>query len=161
MKKQHLYILIGAAALAFLLMARAAWLTITDWLIPQLEGFSATPYWDNKQYSWGYGTKAPGPTGTITRAQALIDARKYLNADRTYFLPMLTRSLNGHQWAAFLSFAYNLGRGNADNLLANINSGNDAALEKQWKLYINANGKPNANLIERRNLEWNIWRGQL
>ena len=32
-------------------------------LIEQLkkdEGFAKTPFWDNKQWTWGYGTMAPG-----------------------------------------------------------------------------------------------------
>ncbi len=161
MKKPTKYILIGAAVLLFLLMARKAWYTITDWLLPQFEGFRENPYWDNKQYSWGYGTRAPGPSGTITRAQALQEMRKYLQADYEYFLPLITRSLSAEQWAAFLSFSYNLGRGNADNLLENINSNNDIALGEQWNLYNKSNGLTDPDLVERRALEWQIWQGKI
>lgn len=41
------------------------------------EGFSATPYWDIRQWSSGYGTRANGPGEIIDRVQA--DAR--LNAE--------------------------------------------------------------------------------
>lgn len=150
----------GSVLLLFL-MARQSWYTITDWLIPKLEGFRAHPYWDNKQYSWGYGTRAPGPDGTIDKVQALKDSRAHMLADKQYLESMLTRPLNAHQWAAYLSFAYNEGRYNADNLVRNINAGDDAALEHQWKLYNLSNGSVNDGLVERRNIEWNIWQGQL
>lgn len=138
-----------------------AWFTITDWLIPEFEGFSASPYWDNQQYTWGYGTRAPGATGTISKTQALADMRAYLQNDYDYLRPLVARSLTPNQWAALLSFSYNLGRGNAHNLLANINSGNDNALQNQWNQYINSGGSPNADLIARRAQEWRIWIGNL
>lgn len=142
-------------------MARAAYYTITDWLIPQLEGFLAHPKWDNKQYTWGYGTRAPGPAGTITQAQALKDMRAYIDADYNYLKQLITRPLTAEQWAAYLSFSYNEGRGNADNLVANINSGDDDALETQWKKYIYAGGVVDDGLIDRRNTEWQVWSGNM
>lgn len=142
-------------------MGRAAWYTITDWLIPEFEGFREHPYWDFQQYTWGYGTRAPGATGTITRAQALQEMRTKLDELYNYLSPMVTRPLNANQWAAYLSFAYNLGPANADNLLANINSGNFASLETQWKKYIYAGGVVNETLRNRRNTEWQIFSGDL
>ena len=126
-------------------------------LIQSFEGFRATPYWDVSRWSWGYGTPAPGPNGTITREQAAAEMLPYIQPNYEYLLPMLTRSLNTNQWAALLSFAYNEGPGNADNLMPNINSGDAAALETQWKKYIYADGVVNADLIDRRNREWEVW----
>jgi GH24 family phage-related lysozyme (muramidase) len=40
------------------------------------EGFSAASFWDIKQWTWGYGTKAPGPYVTITREQAEVELSK-------------------------------------------------------------------------------------
>ena len=37
-------------------------------LIKSFEGFHPTPYWDFQQYSWGYGTRAPGANGPIDHA---------------------------------------------------------------------------------------------
>lgn len=142
-------------------MSRTAWYTITDWLIPEFEGFSSTPYWDNKQYTWGYGTRAPGPGGSITKQQALTDMRNYLQTDYSYLSTLVTRKLSANQWAALLSFSYNLGTGNAKNLLQNINSGDTDALESEWKQYINSNGSPNSDLIARRDAEWRVWIGNL
>ncbi len=162
MKKKTKYILIGSAVfLLLLLMVKKTWQAVAAVVLPQLEGFRATPYWDNKQYSWGYGTRAPGPSGTISRAQAFADMLNYLTADYNYFSPMITRHLSAKQWAAFLFFSYNLGRGNADNLLPNINSGNTAALGEQWQLYNKSGGQVDPGLIERRALEWDLWQGRI
>ena len=139
--------------------------TILKNFLPAWEGFSATPYWDYRQWSWGYGTKVPGsvndrnivPTGTISRAQAIIDAFKHIESDYHDLSKLITVTLNANQWAALLSFSYNLGVGNADNLVANINSNNIAALQTQWNLYINAGGVPIQQLIDRRAAEWQLF----
>jgi lysozyme len=125
--------------------------------IPSVEGFESTPYWDVSRYSWGYGTAAPGPTGTITREQAFTDMVAYLLADYSTLKKRITRTLTVNQWAALLSFSYNLGIGNALNLLPNINAGNNGSLGTQWRKYIYADGKVNDNLVERREKEWALW----
>lgn len=156
MKKQTIYIIIGLGAL--LLITMRSYKTILGSFLAQWEGFSATPYWDVNRYSWGYGTPAPGATGTITRAQALIDAMQHIAADRNYLLPMINRKLNAWQWAALLSFSYNLGAGNADNLIDNINSGDDQALRTQWLKYNKADGIYNSDLAARRQAEFDqLW----
>lgn len=163
MKRKQIYLIGGLTIVGLLLskMSRAAYYTITDWLIPQFEGFRATPYWDQKQWTWGYGTRAPGETGVISREKALSDMRAYINADYAYLSGLITRPLSPAQWAALLSFSYNEGRGNADNLVENINSGNDAALGVQWKKYIYAGGAVSQDLIDRRETEFNIWQGNV
>jgi len=146
-------------------MAKTAYSNILKNFLPAWEWFSAIPYWDYKQWSWGYGTRVPGsvadkninPGGTITRAKAMTDALNHIQGDYNYLKPLIFRNLTGNQWAALLSFSYNLGPGNADNLVNNINTGDLAALETQWKLYINAGGVPNDTLIRRRAAEWNLY----
>jgi len=133
--------------------------------LPKWEGFSATPYWDYKQWSWGYGTKVPGsvpdrsikPPGSINRAKAFSDALFHVEKDYKYLSALIKVPLNANQWAALLSFSYNLGTGNADNLVKNINERNTAALENQWKQYVNAGGQPLEHLIKRRAAEWAMW----
>ncbi len=155
-------ILVGTGFLVLMLAlpgsaGAAAIYSVTDWLIPSFEGFRAHPYWDVSRYSWGYGTAAPGPDGTITKEQALADLRKHAQADYQYLAPMITRPLSANQWGAYLSFSYNEGAGNADNLVANINSGDNAALELQWKKYIYSDGSVNPDLVARRAREWEVW----
>jgi len=125
--------------------------------IPSVEGFSAKPYWDVTRYSWGYGTAAPGPTGSISRDQAFTDMIAYLLADYTVLTKRITRSLSVNEWVALLSFSYNLGIGNALNLLHNINSGDDEALGTQWNRYVYADGVVNSTLVDRRAKEWRLW----
>lgn len=125
--------------------------------IPSVEGFRSTPYWDSKRYSWGYGTAAPGSTGTITREQAFADMLSHLLADYATLSNKITRQLTVSQWVGLLSFSYNLGIGNALNLVPVINSGDDQALATKWAKYIYADGVVNQNLVERRGKEWSLW----
>ena len=125
--------------------------------ISSVEGFWPTPYWDVTRYSWGYGTAAPGSTGTITREQAFADMLTYLMADYVKLSGRVTRTLTINQWVALLSFSYNLGVGNAYNLVPVINTGDDTALATKWSEYVYADGVINDKLVERRRKEINLW----
>lgn len=125
--------------------------------IPSVEGFRAHPYWDVSRYSWGYGTAAPGSTGTITREQAFADMVSHFLNDYAILKDQVTRQLTINQWTAFLSFSYNEGVGRADNLIDNINSHNDQALATQWRKYNIAGGQVSQVLIDRREKELALW----
>lgn len=147
------------SVVALILMARGFKDRLLDKLasfIPAVEGFSASPYWDVTRYSWGYGTAAPGATGTITRAQAFQDMVSHLMADYASLSGRITRQLTINQWAALLSFSYNLGVGNAYNLVPLINT-DSTALGTKWNQYIYAGGAVNNDLVERRQKEWSLW----
>lgn len=122
-------------------------------IIPQFEGFRAHPYWDVSRYSWGYGTAAPGSTGTISEQQARADMLQRVQEDYNYLSNLISVDLTPLQWAALLSFSYNLGRGNADNLVYNINRGDWDALREQWLKYVYADGVVNSVLEDRRQKE--------
>lgn len=166
MKQKEIYYLAAAAAVALLVLpalasAQSAGITPAE-LIASFEGFRAHPYWDESRYSWGYGTPAPGPTGTITQAQALADLQQHSQSDYDYLAPLITRQLTGNQWAAYLSFAYEEGTGGAENLVDNINSGDDDAVAAQWRLYNkarDANGvlQYDASIAARREKELQVW----
>jgi GH24 family phage-related lysozyme (muramidase) len=137
---------------------------VTDWLIPQFEGFRPNPYWDVSRYSWGYGTPAPGPTGTITPDQALTDMREVVQVNYNTLHPLITRQLSNNQWGALMSFAYEEGTGNAQTgaiaLVPDINAssdGNDSKLEAHFKEYIYAGGVIDNDIVARRNAEWQLW----
>lgn len=136
---------------------RSRIIAILSSFIPTVEGFRAHPYWDEKRYSWGYGTAAPGATGTITREQAFADMLSHLLADYEKLQPRITANLNAYQWAALLSFAYNVGVGNAYNLVPEINAGDIAGLERNWKQYVYSGGEYNPVLVDRRVKEWELW----
>lgn len=164
MKKNEKYLIAAAAVLALLIIPKVlnpGNMTAAE-LIASFEGFRAHPYWDVSRYSWGYGTQAPGATGTITESQAMQELQAHSQDDYDYLVNLITRPLRSNQWTAYLSFAYQEGTGNADNLVDNINSGNDAALEQQWKLYNkvrdeNGNLQYDAGTAARRAKEWKVW----
>jgi len=125
--------------------------------IPTVEGFEAHPYWDVSRYSWGYGTAAPGATGTITRAQAFAEMVSYFLHDYDLLKPKIRRSLTVAQWTAFLDFSYNLGVGHAYDMVPYINAGDDSALRTQWMKYVYAGGVVSQTLVTRRGKEWGLW----
>lgn len=154
------YLVLGGVVLAVLLFGSSFKDRLLNKLasfIPSVEGFEPSPYWDVSRYSWGYGTAAPGASGTISREQAFKDMVEYLLNDYRLLSSKVTRQLTVNQWAALLSFSYNEGVGRAYNLLANINAGNDQALATQWRKYNLAGGIVNKNLVERREKELNLW----
>lgn len=153
---------IGGAVLLLLLipgglMAATPLNSAADFII-SFEGFSPTPYWDVSRYSWGYGTLAPGASGTITESDARAALAQHVQADYDYLLPLVARNLNSNQWAALLSFSYNLGTGATEEIIDSINAGASAdALESEWKSYNHAAGITNADLTARRAAEWSLW----
>jgi len=162
-KKWWLFIGIGAVALFAVAKSLAKWQDfIVDYFL-KFEQYSATPYWDFSRWSWGYGTRVPGsidnrnykPAGSITRTKALQDAFDHVYQDYKYLKPLIKVSLTASQWAALLSFSYNLGPGDADNLVPNINAKNWIALSNQWILYNKAGGIVRDNLVKRRSYEIN------
>lgn len=140
------------------------WDVLSDVLM-KLESFSSTPYWDFKQWSWGYGSRVPGsvndknvnPGGTITKAAAILAALTHVKSDKAVLEKMIKVDLNSNQWAALLSFSYNEGVGNADNLVANVNKQDWPALFTQMRLYnkVTKNGVlvVDTGLVKRREYE--------
>jgi len=157
LKTEHIAIGGLVIAVAWFAMFKTRLINKLSAFIPSVEGFIPVSKWDYKQYSWGYGTAAPGPGLSITRAKAFAEMLTHLLNDYEQLRPQITRSLNVNQWAAYLSFSYNEGVGNADNLIGNINSGNDTALAAQWRRYVYAGGVVNQNLVERREKELALW----
>lgn len=160
MRIKPVHIAIGAGALLLLgglFSFRERLINRLASFIPSVEGFSATPYWDVQRYSWGYGTAAPGASGTITREQAFSDMLTYLLTDYATLSGKVTRALSVNQWVALLSFSYNLGIGNALKLVPVINYGNDTALESEWLRYVYAGGKVSQDLVKRRKKEFSLW----
>jgi GH24 family phage-related lysozyme (muramidase) len=161
LNKNMWFVLLGLATLLGLTVfsLRSRIITILSDFIPAVEGFSAKPYWDVNRWSWGYGTAAPGKdAGTITKEQALADSIAYLMRDYEDLRDRVKRNLTANQWAAYLSFSYNLGLGNAYKLLDEINAGDDSALEREWKKFVYAAGEIHPALVERRLKEWELWK---
>lgn len=166
MNKDLSYIFITIAAIALLAGKKIITMAGKDAIIaglksflPSVEGFSVHPYWDVSRYSWGYGTPAPGPTGTITRDQAADEMITHALSDYTRLYGVITQPLSVNQWVALLSFAYNLGAGNggAMDLVPYINAGDWNALGEKWSHYVHAGGQVIQALVDRRQREWDLW----
>jgi len=158
------FLVVGAAVLAALLLLAPTSLYASDYImniatdfVKSMEGFSSIAYWDVSRYSWGYGTQAPGVNATTTEERAARELSAYLKTDYNYLSALIDVPLNSNQWAALLSFSYNLGRGNADNLVSNINNQDWDALRVQWSKYVNAGGSYSDALAQRRNAELDLF----
>jgi lysozyme len=128
-------------------------------LIKQFEGFHPSPYWDYQQHSWGYGTRAPGPNGTITREQAERDLRAYL--DRNCW-PLIPANIQAHQRAALASLCYNIGPaqfGRSD-ALRHATAGNHAQAAAGFDRWTKAGGKRLQGLVNRRAREKAVYEGR-
>ncbi len=85
-------------------------------VLKKMEGFVAKPYYDNGQYSVGYGSgcgKNDYPNG-ITEAQADALLRKYVTSmekDIHRFLSNNKLTFTQHQFDAMVLFTYNVGSG--------------------------------------------------
>jgi lysozyme len=122
-------------------------------IVKQFESFSEKPYWDHKQYSYGYGTKAPGPNGSISPEQATKLMEAHINKDRNILQKYAPDNLSDDQWNGILSFSYNLGPGKAKNLLKLMKQG-DMGQAKQYLLgRTKASGKVLPGLVKRRQFE--------
>ena len=131
---------------------------VIDFII-EYEGFSSTAYDDVKQTSIGYGTKATSKNQTITEAEA----RKLLERDvEIASKPVLKMNKEkNYNWSknqidALISFTYNAGEGNFNNLTKNGTRSNEeiAAMLPEYK---KAGGKVLDGLIKRRAAELKLF----
>lgn len=68
-----------------------------------------------------------------------------------------TEQLDDHEYAALLSFVFNLGANPGWTIWKDINAGNLAAVPGQMARFINCNGRPLQGLVNRRNAEIAYW----
>ena len=129
-------------------------------LIKQFEGFAATKYLcpaGKPTIGYGHviskGEFAEGARITEAEADALLqrDLEKYARAAQK----LLKRELTDAQWAAVLSFVYNVGVGNfaRSTLLTRLNAGEWQAAADEFPRWVYAGGKKLAGLERRRAAE--------
>ena len=82
-------------------------------VIKDFEGFRSKAYWDNSQWTYGYGTRCSGSGVTVTRAEAERLLRKVI--EDTYgpvvnkFCKEIGKQPNQQQFDALLDLTYNVG----------------------------------------------------
>lgn len=125
--------------------------------IADREGFSATPYWDHKGYSIGYGhlmtlgENYTSVTQDQARALLLQDAAIAVRAVNS----SVSVSLTQNQFDALVSFAYNVGVGafKSSTLVKLLNQGDYADVGAQLARWNQASGAVSAALVARRQSE--------
>lgn len=78
------------------------------------EGFRAEAYWDNKQWSYGYGCRAPGENSTITEAEASRLIEQHMEQSIADFLRIFKdhiKKFNDVRAEAFVNLIFNMGPG--------------------------------------------------
>ena len=155
------------------LTASAATMTTSEAgvnFIKEFEGFHEKAYWDNGQWTIGYGTGIPDSKVNqynddgITEAQAAVLLKEYLESFEksvNSFIDAHSLKLNQQQFDALVSFTYNLGpswmqsAGTFRNAVINGTKGNEFiyAMAQFGK----AGGSPVGGLIERRLCEANLY----
>ena len=132
-------------------------------LIETFEGCVLKPYLDSvKIPTIGIGTtvypdgkKVTMNDPPITKDQAYVYLIDHLSKDCEAVEKMLKVSVNYNQFAALVSFAYNVGRGALQNstLLKLLNSGNTAKAADEFLRWNKAGGVVLAGLTRRREAE--------
>jgi len=123
--------------------------------IKKLEGFSAKAFWDHKQYSIGYGTKANSENEVIDEKEADRRLRAVVKETRDKVVAYGKKhnySFNSSQIDSLTSFAYNLGPG----ILDKVTDGGKRTISEIAEAipkYNKASGEVNKGLEKRRNIE--------
>jgi GH24 family phage-related lysozyme (muramidase) len=122
--------------------------------LAQREGFSATPYWDHKGYSIGYGhlIKSGENLTNVTRDQAAQLLMQDVGWAEQAVANNVTVPLSQNQFDALVSFAFNVGAGAfaSSTLVKQLNAGDYNAPSEQLPRWNKASGVINGALVSRR-----------
>ncbi len=121
------------------------------------EKFRSKPYWDRKQYSIGYGTKARGRGDRVSESEARQRMRTHVGGDvgkldaRYSNLPPGIRD-------ALISLSYNAGSGWMNKGLGKaVARGDYVDAKRRFLQYTKSNGERLPGLVNRRNAEAGWW----
>jgi len=125
------------------------------------EGYNPRAYWDNKQYSIGYGTRATSPNETIDRAEASRRMQGELSNAQAQVDRILPADAPSNVRDALTSFTYNVGGGwTQGSLLATaVQRGDYGSAARLMQAYNRASGQVNPALVRRRSDEGSWMRG--
>lgn len=121
--------------------------------IKGFEGYRDTPYWDYKQYTSGYGTKAASPDEKIDPATA--DQRLNTALDAAgQAVDAVNPNLPPGARAALVSLTYNAGPGWTQSGLGDlVRNGDLQGAQAKLLEYNKAGGQVNPGLVSRRQQE--------
>jgi lysozyme len=116
------------------------------------EGFSPKAYWDNKQYSIGYGTRANSPTEQIDQAEGRRRMQAELGNAHNSIARIIPPNAPQSVHDALTSFTYNVGPGwtNGSLLASAVQRGDWQTAAREMQKYNHAGGQVNPGLISRR-----------
>jgi GH24 family phage-related lysozyme (muramidase) len=121
--------------------------------VKSVEGFSTKAFWDYKQYSIGYGTRANSSTEVIDEAEATRRLTVEINAAEKLveaFAPNASKGLK----QALTDLTYNVGTGwEQGSLGAAVKAGKIDTIKADILLFDHAGGEVNAGLTKRRQAE--------
>lgn len=133
-------------------------------LIKQWEGLKLSAYKDVAGvWTIGYGSTGPHVTPGLEISQE--EAERLLVKDLDRFERAVDRlvkvPLSANQFAALVSFAFNVGEGKkgfaTSALLKKLNAGNYDAVPGELAKWVNAGGKKVEGLVNRRAAESGLW----
>lgn len=125
-------------------------------LIADFEGFRSYVYTcpgGKKTIGYGFTDAELIKKGSITKAEADLKLRKECEALLTYVKSKVTRKLTDKQYAALISFTYNVGKTNFANstLLKKINAGaTNSEISAQFNRWVYSGKTQLAGLVKRR-----------
>lgn len=122
--------------------------------VKKQEGFRANPYWDYKQWSVGYGTKASGPNDAVTEAEAERRLAVEINAAEKLVERITPANAPKGVKQALTDLTYNAGPGWEESGLGTaIKSADWAKAREIIPEYNHAGGQVVPALTARRNAE--------
>ena len=122
--------------------------------VKKIEGFRSKAYWDYKQYSIGYGTKANSSTEVITETEAAARLTVEINAAWQLVRKILPAGAPVGVEQALTDLTYNAGSGWESQGLGSAVKASDWPKAKSLILeYNHAGGQVNAGLTARRETE--------
>ena len=136
--------------------------------IKKFECFIPKAYWDYKQWSIGYGS-GTYENGSKVKEGEIVSEVKATSMLHSWLekvvCPTIDKNvkvaLNQSQYDALASFIYNVGNGafEKSTMLKLINQNKIKEAAEQFDVWINAGGKPNQGLINRRKKEKELFLG--
>lgn len=131
-------------------------------LLKKYEGYSAKAFWDYKQWSIGYGSKAKDRNEVIDRKEAFDRLKSEADRFEVSIKKYVTVPLTQNMYDALVSFTYNTGagwmmksdKGTYSSVYSALQAKNYKLAAKNLKKYVMAGGKVNKGLVNRREEEY-------